>query len=147
MTKKREGGYLISQIHQLSGRIFSKKLKDYQIDINHAQGRIIFALWKKDQIPIISLAEETSLSKSTLTTMLERLEEKGLIMCRQSEIDKRVTLVCLTQKSSSLRNGYQKISSDMTDLFYEGFSEDEITQFESSLKKILQNLKQKDNSI
>ncbi len=147
MTKKREGGYLISQIHQLSGRIFSKKLKDYQIDINHAQGRIIFALWKKDQIPIMCLAEETSLSKSTLTTMLDRLEKTGHIVCRQSENDKRVTLVCLTQKSSSLRPGYQKISSDMTDLFYKGFVGDEIDQFESSLKKILENLKQKDDSI
>jgi len=147
MNKKREGGYLISQIHQLSGRIFSKKLKDYQIDINHAQGRIIFALWKKDQIPIMCLAEETSLSKSTLTTMLERLEKTGHIICKQSEIDKRITLVCLTQKSSSLRNDYQKISSDMTDLFYKGFVDDEIAQFESSLKKILQNLKQKVNSI
>lgn len=25
MTKKRDGGYLISQIHQLSGRLFFKK--------------------------------------------------------------------------------------------------------------------------
>jgi MarR family transcriptional regulator, organic hydroperoxide resistance regulator len=142
MTKKSEGGYLISQIHQLSGRIFSRKLKYYHIDLNNAQGRIIFALWKKDQIPIINLAEETSLSKSTLTTMLERLEKTGHIICTQSEIDKRVTLVCLTQKSSSLRDDYKKASSDMTDLFYNGFMEDEINLFESSLRKILENLKQ-----
>lgn len=142
MTKKRDGGYLISQIHQLSGRIFSKKLKDYQIDINHAQGRIIFALWKNDQIPINGLAEETLLSKSTLTTMLERLEKSGHIVRKPSETDKRVTIICLTQKSSSLRNDYQKISSDMTDFFYKGFADDEIAQFESSLKKILKNLKQ-----
>lgn len=142
MTKKRDGGYLISQIHQLSGRIFSKKLKDYQIDINHAQGRIIFALWKNDQIPINGLAEETLLSKSTLTTMLERLEKSGHIVRKPSETDKRVTIICLTQKSSSLRNDYQKISSDMTDLFYKGFTDDEISKFELFLKKILKNLKQ-----
>ena len=141
MSKKREGGYLISQIHQLSGRIFSKKLKDSQIDINHAQGRIIFALWKNDQIPINDLAKETSLSKSTLTTMLERLEKSGHIIRKQSEVDKRIMIVCLTQKSSSLRNDYQKISTDMTDLFYKGFTDDEISQFELSLKKILKNLK------
>lgn len=141
MSKKREGGYLISQIHQLSGRIFSKKLKDSQIDINHAQGRIIFALWKNDQIPINDLVKETSLTKSTLTTMLERLEKSGHIIRKQSEIDKRIVIVCLTQKSSSLRNDYQKISADMTDLFYKGFSDDEISQFEFFLKKILKNLK------
>jgi DNA-binding MarR family transcriptional regulator len=143
MIKKREGGYLISQIHQLSGRIFSKKLKEYQIDINHAQGKIIFALWKKDHIPISDLAKETSLSKSTLTTMLERLEKSGHLMRKQSETDKRTTIVCLTQKSSSLRADYQKISLKMTNLFYKGFTDDEISQFELYLKKILINLKDK----
>jgi MarR family transcriptional regulator, organic hydroperoxide resistance regulator len=143
MSKKREGGYLISQIHQLSGRIFSRKLKDYEIDINHAQGRIIFALWKKDQIPINDLSKETSLSKSTLTTMLERLEKSGHIIRKQSETDKRITMVCLTPKSSSLRSDYQKVSVEMTNLFYKDFTEEEIAQFELLLKKILKNLKNK----
>ena len=141
MSNKHEGGYLISQIHQLSGRIFSRKLKDDQIDLNHAQGKIIFALWKQDQVPISDLVRETSLSKSTLTTMLERLEKSGHLMRKQSDADKRTTIVCLTPKSSSLRDDYQKVSSDMTELFYKGFTEDEISQFESHLKKILQNLK------
>ena len=141
MNSKREAGYLISQIHQLSGRIFSKKLKEYQIDINHAQGKIIFALWKKDQVPISDLAKETALSKSALTTMLERLEKSGHLIRQQSETDKRTTIVCLTPKSSELRVDYQKISTDMTELFYKGFSDEEIIQFESSLKKMLKNLK------
>jgi MarR family transcriptional regulator, organic hydroperoxide resistance regulator len=143
MSKKREGGYLISQIHQLTGRIFSKKLKDYQIDINHAQGRIIFALWKNDQISINDLSTETALSKSSLTTMLERLEKSGHIIRKQSETDKRITIVCLTSKSSSLRSDYQKITADMIELFYKDFTDSEISQFESSLKKILKNLKDK----
>jgi MarR family transcriptional regulator, organic hydroperoxide resistance regulator len=146
VNKNKEGGFLISQIHQLSGRIFSKKLREHRIDINHAQGRIIFALWKNDKIPINNLAKETSLSKSTLTTMLERLEKSGYIIRKQSEIDKRVTIVCLTKKSNPLRNEFQKISSYMIDLFYNRFTDDEIDQFESSLKKILDNLKQKDES-
>jgi len=147
MTKEREGGYLMSQIHQLSGRIFSKKLKEHNIDINHAQGRIIFALWKEDQLPIIDLAKETSLSKSTLTTMLERLEKSGHLIRKQSETDKRTTIICLTEKSSSLRTDYQRVSSDMTNIFYEGFTMEEISKFEGSLKKILKNLKQESDSI
>jgi len=143
MSKKREGGYLISQIHQLTGRIFSKKLKDYQIDINHAQGRIIFALWKNDQISIKDLSTETALSKSSLTTMLERLEKSGHIIRKQSETDKRITIICLTSKSSSLRSDYQKITADMIELFYKDFTDNEISQFELSLKKILKNLKNK----
>jgi MarR family transcriptional regulator, organic hydroperoxide resistance regulator len=144
VSRNKEGGFLISQIHQLSGRIFSKKLREHRININHAQGRIIFALWKNDRIPINTLAKETSLSKSTLTTMLERLEKSGYIIRKQSEIDKRITIVCLTKKSNPLRNDFQNISQYMADLFYKGFTDNEIGQFESSLKKILDNLKQKD---
>jgi DNA-binding MarR family transcriptional regulator len=139
--KKKEGGYLISQIHQISGRIFSRKLKEFKIDLNHAQGKIIFALWKKDRIPISELVKETSLSKSTLTTMLERLEKSGHLTREQSDTDKRTTIICLTAKSSSLRADYQKISSDMTRLFYNGLSDEEISKFELTLKKILANLK------
>lgn len=139
--KKKEGGYLISQIHQVSGRIFSRKLKEFKIDLNHAQGKIIFALWKKDRIPISELVKETSLSKSTLTTMLERLEKSGHLTREQSDTDKRTTIICLTAKSSSLRADYQKISSDMTRLFYNGLSDEEISKFELTLKKILANLK------
>ena len=142
MSEKREGGYLISQIHQVTGRVFSKKLKDYQIDINHAQGRIIFALWKNDNVPINDLAKETALSKSTLTTMLERLELSGHIIRKPSETDKRITLVCLTTKSSALREDYQRLSEDMLDQFYNGFTDEEITLFEMFLERILANMKQ-----
>ncbi|MDP4209059.1 MAG: MarR family winged helix-turn-helix transcriptional regulator [Bacteroidota bacterium] len=142
MSEKREGGYLISQIHQVTGRVFSKKLKDYQIDINHAQGRIIFALWKNDNVPINDLAKETSLSKSTLTAMLERLELSGHIIRKPSETDKRITLVCLTTKSSALREDYQRLSEDMLDQFYNGFTDEEITLFEMFLERILANMKQ-----
>ena len=141
MSKEREGGYLISQIHHLAGRVFEKKLKEHQIDINQAQGKIIFALWKHDQTPITDLAKETGLSKSALTTMLERLELSGHLIRKQSEADKRITIVCLTEKSSPMRADYRKISTDMTKIFYKGFTDDEISQFEMYLKIILKNLK------
>jgi DNA-binding MarR family transcriptional regulator len=147
MIKNTEGGYLISQIHQLSGRIFTRKLNQYQIDLNHAQGKIIFALWKKDRVSITDLAKETALSKSTLTTMLERLEKSGHLIRKQSETDKRTTIVYLTPKSSSLRADYQKVSWDMNKIYYKGFTRVRISRFESSLKKILKNLKKESNCI
>jgi hypothetical protein len=42
MVQKRQGGLLISKVHQLAGRIFTKKLKSYDLsEINSAQGRIM----------------------------------------------------------------------------------------------------------
>ena len=80
MSQQREAGILIAKIHQLSGRVFNRKLKNNKLDkLNPAQGRIMFVLWNKNSLPIHELSKETQLSKSTLTSMLDRLEEAGYI--------------------------------------------------------------------
>jgi len=140
MINKRLGGFLISKIHQIAGRIFSKKLKSNDINLNSAQGRILFVLWKEDSLPINELARRTSLSKTSLTSMLCRLEELGHIIRKQSDIDKRSTILCLTKKNKALKNKYEKVSMEMTDLFYNGLKEKEIDLFEEYLKRILNNL-------
>ena len=43
-----KGGFLIGIIQRVSGRIFNKKLKKYKIDLNSAQGRILFVLWQHE---------------------------------------------------------------------------------------------------
>jgi len=74
--EQREGGLLLAKIHQITNRIFNKMLKDYGLDeLNSSQGRILFVLWQQDNIPIRELSVKTQLSKSSLTTMLDRLEK------------------------------------------------------------------------
>ncbi len=106
-----------------------------------AQGRILFALWKKDGLPIIELAKATSLSKSTLTPILDRLEESGHLKRVDSEGDRRKKLIYLTEKNQQLQDVYYQVSLDMKELYYRGFSEKEIDHFEDYLKRILSNLK------
>lgn len=143
MMKQREGGFLIAKIHQVSGRIFAKILKEYSIDqINPAQGRILFVLWKNDEIPISELAKETQLSKSTLTSMLDRLEKAGHITRIHSKKDRRTILLKLTEKDKSLQKVYSKVSDEMISIFYRKFSQEEIDEFECYLKRILANLTQ-----
>jgi DNA-binding MarR family transcriptional regulator len=141
LERLREGGFLISKIKQISGRIFNKKLRNYDInDLNGAQGRIIFSLRQNDNIPISELARQTALGKTTLTSMLDRLEQSGYIVRNVDENDKRNVLVSLTLKSKSLEGRYEAVSKEMTCLFYEGLSEGQIDEFENLLKHILSNL-------
>ncbi|MFX0163281.1 MAG: MarR family winged helix-turn-helix transcriptional regulator [Candidatus Hodarchaeota archaeon] len=147
MKEQRAGGYLIAKIHQISNRIFAKKLKEYEItDINPAQGRILFALWRKDGISINKLAKETSLSKSTLTPMLDRLENIGHLKRLPSKKDRRKILIYLTEKNKKLQYKYVKVSIEMTRLFYHGFTSKEIDEFENYLQRILENLRSYDSS-
>lgn len=140
MKTRREGGFLISKIHHLSGRIFAKKLREYQVEINPAQGRIMFVLWQKDGISISELAKKTSLGKSTLTSMLDRLEEMGYVTRTRSEEDRRSVLIKRTEKDESWQEVYAQVSQDMGRLYYDGFSESEIDEFEQYLRRLLDNL-------
>jgi DNA-binding MarR family transcriptional regulator len=140
MERRSEGGFLISKIHQLSGRIFNRLLREHGIEFNSAQGRILFALWERDGIPIRELSDKTQLSKSTLTSMLDRLENAGHINREPSEEDRRIVLVRLTEENRRQRSLYERVSEEMTGLFYEGFTLEEVTEFEDYLKRILNNL-------
>jgi len=147
MKLQSQGGFLIAKIHQLSGRIFSKLLKKHQIDINPAQGRIMFVLWREDNIPIQELAIKTSLSKTTLTSMLDRLEIMGYITRVPSNEDRRKICIKLTEKDKSLHEKYRQVSLEMTELFYQGLSNDEIDLFEKQLEKTYKNLIVAENNL
>ena len=140
MIRQREGGFLLAKIHQVSGRIFARILKEHGVDINPAQGRILFALWKEDGIPISELARKTQLDKSTLTSMLDRLEKAGHITRIRPKKDRRTILIRLTEKDKNLHEVYNKVSEEMTGKFYKEFSREEIDEFENYLKRILANL-------
>lgn len=141
MQALKEGGVLIAKIHQTAGRIFNGILRENEIqEINPAQGRILFALWKKDKIPISELADATQLGNSTLTSMLDRLEKAGYLKREPSTEDRRRILIKRTQKDKSLQKVYIKVSKQMEDIFYRGFSEKQIIEFELYLQKILGNL-------
>ena len=130
----------MAKIRQVGGRISERMLKDYGVEINSAQGRIMFALWKKDGIAINELAEKTQLKKSTLTSMLDRLEKMGYVKRHRCEKDRRKILIKRTSKDKNLESKYVELSEEMTKLYYKGFSKSEITRFEKDLKRILDNL-------
>ena len=143
MIKKTKGGTLLSQVHQVCGRVWNKILRENNMaDLEGARGRIIFALWGKDGVPIKTLCEKTSLDKSTLTGIIDRLERDGYIKRKPSQTDKRSTLICLTGKEQEFAKHIQKVSNQMNKIFYKGFSDEEIMQFDSMLERILVNCKE-----
>ena len=132
---------LITKIKQLGDRIFEKILSEKNIDaFNGAQGRILYVLWQEDGIPIRALSDRCGLAITSLTTMLERMEKQGLITRLQDTKDKRKTLLYLTDKAHELKQDYDSVSLRMGQIYYQGFSEEEIVRFEGYLDRISRNL-------
>jgi len=136
-----KGGFLISRIKQVGTRLFDRMLANSGIDsFNGAQGRILYVLWQNDEISISSLSAQTSLANTTLTAMLDRMESLGLVVRKPDPKDRRNRLIALTEKAKSLQDDYDRISQQMNELYYTGFTESEILQFESYLQRVLNNL-------
>jgi MarR family transcriptional regulator, organic hydroperoxide resistance regulator len=141
MTQQSHGGFYISQIKQIQGRIFEKLLKANEIDdFNGAQGRILFVLWQEDNLPIRDLSQKTSLAKTTLTSMLDRMESKGYLQRVLDPGDRRQIRIVLTEKAKSMRDRYQSVSNQMNEIFYQGFSAQERRHIDDLFAQLLKNL-------
>lgn len=142
---KTQAGFLISQIKQIGGRVFEKILAREQIDaFNGAQGKILYVLWQKDHISIVELSALVGLAKTTLTSMLDRMEENGLIERVPDENDRRKCILILTERARNLQGKYEQVSQEMNDIYFQGFREEEIKEFEQYLRRVLNNIKERD---
>ena len=138
---KSKSGFYVSRIKQINTRLLNKLLAQKNITaFNGEQGRILHVLWENDGISNQELSKRSGLAMSSLTTMLERMEEKNLLTRKGCPKDKRKCLLFLTEHANSLKKKYDEISDKMTKLSFEGISEDERLAFEKTLENILHNL-------
>jgi len=75
-----------AEIHRLSGS-----------GLTAPQAKVIFALGNTDGKPCSEITEETLITKGTLTGVIDRLEEKGLVQRWGDTDDGRKIIVALTR--------------------------------------------------
>ena len=140
---KNTGGFLITRIKQVGGRVFDRILSQKKIDVfNGAQGRILYVLWQDNGVPISELSRQTGLATTTLTSMLDRMETADLIYRDRGDKDRRKIRIFLTEKAKGLEEDYNAVSEEMSSIYYKGFSDQEIEQMESYLERVLKNVEE-----
>ena len=137
----------MSRIGHLSGRIWEKLLKESGVDVfNGAQGRILYILWEHGSLTITEIGRLTSLAKTTLTSMLDRMEESGLVMRIPDRKNRRQIFISITEKAKEYREKYNLLSEKMNSVYYRGFSNEDVMIFEEKLKKIKENLEMEESN-
>ncbi|AMD94686.1 MarR family transcriptional regulator [Leptotrichia sp. oral taxon 847] len=137
---KSNSGFYISRIKQVNTRLLNKFLAQKNITaFNGEQGRILHVLWENDGISNRELSKKSGLAMSSLTTMLERMEEKNLLIRKFCPTDKRKSLIFLTNYAKSLKSEYDEISDKMNEISFEGISDEDRLAFEATLEKVLYN--------
>lgn len=147
---KMLGGYQALQIRLLNGRIFQKLLsKELDAQYRSEQGKILTVLWQKEdgRATATDIALASGLANNTLTSMIKKLVDQGLVTIEQSDQDKRKKFVLLTKLGWAQKEIGDRVSEELGEIFYQGFSDQEILEFESYQERIISNLKTKENDM
>ena len=85
-----------------------------ELGLTYTQYITMMVLWEHHATPVKALGQELYLDSGTLTPLLKKLEEKGLVTRRRSEQDERNLIVTLTEKGEALREEALHIPAEMT---------------------------------
>ena len=73
------------------------------LGITYTQYIVLLVLWETDGVSVRALGERLYLDSGTLTPLLKKMEEAGLVTRTRSTADGRVVLVHLTEQGRALR--------------------------------------------
>ena len=85
-----------------------------ELGLTYTQYITMMVLGEHHATTVKSLGQELYLDSGTLTPLLKKLEEKGLVTRRRSEQDERNLIVTLTEKGEALREEALHIPAEMT---------------------------------
>jgi DNA-binding MarR family transcriptional regulator len=74
------------------------------LGLTYPQYLVLLTLWEQDGLPLRAIGERLTLDSGTLTPLLKRMEEAGLLTRERDKSDERQVLVSLTLKGRRLRS-------------------------------------------
>ena len=81
-------------------KVYRRALKD--LDITYPQYLVLTVLGECDNIAMTEISERLKLESSTLTPMLKRLEEQGIVRRKRYAFDERKVIISLTEKGAEV---------------------------------------------
>ncbi len=108
-------------------------------DLTIQQWILLTALWRSDGMTISKLAAYYRVKEPTASSLVDRMEAKGLVNRKRIAEDRRKVIVCLTNKSRALSHliGFYY---EINDVLFAGFADGEKALFISMLERLIGNV-------
>ncbi len=106
-----------------------------ELGITYTQYITLMVLWEKGDVPIKELTKALYLDTGTMTPLLRKMEQNGLITRTRSKEDERVVTISLTKEGWALREKAIKIPSAVSGCV--DLPQEEVVQLYQTLHKIL----------
>ena len=111
-----------------------------EIDLTYTQYITMMVLWEHKSVTVKELGKALYLDSGTLTPLLKKLEEKGLVTRRRSDEDERNLIVALTDAGEALKDKALHIPTEMAK--HVRLNMPEIMSMYQSMYKLLEEIEE-----
>ena len=135
--------YFISRTKGHMIKFIENKLKANNLsELIPTHGNILTALYEStEKMTMKEISKKIGKDKSTVTSLVRKLETLGYVQKEVSSIDKRNTYILLTSKGKELEPTFNSISAQVKETAYKDFSQEEKEEFLRLLRKLNNNFK------
>lgn len=114
-----------------------------ELDITYTQATVIGYLNRNRENEVCQKDIEygLGLTHPTVSSILNRLEEKNLIRTEPLESDKRYKKIILTDKSASMTSAISSKIGKITEKLFEGWTEEEVGCLSDGINRLIRTIK------
>ena len=131
-------GYRVRLLSLLIGRSLQQKLDPYGLTPFHWV--VLCCLWKQDGLATSEIVTQLQQVGGTMTGVLSRMEDRGLVYREQDERDRRIWRIWLTAAGRQLESELPPLAEETREQTLVDFSEGERDQFSSLIDRAIANL-------
>jgi DNA-binding MarR family transcriptional regulator len=131
-------GMLIGRTNSIKDRMLDKHLVPYGVTASQFKVLIIVATYGVETPA--DLCRKLSLDSGSMTRMLDRLEQKALIVRTRSDTDRRQVQLQLTAEGQALSDRLPQIGADALNDLLSALDAEELASLERILTKVLVSL-------
>lgn len=137
MNREDQTLRVLTILLRASGSVTNMLKKDMSTyGVNPTEFTVLEVLYSLGEQPIQIIGNKVLLASSSITYVIDQLEKKGMVERVQSEQDRRVTLVSLTEKGHGLMEDVFPQHSEIIDRLFKDLSDEELSEFGESLKTV-----------
>ena len=127
-------GYQIKSVWHNISKMYNKFAEDHQLTFTMAL--VLLQLETNEGLPSTQIGPSVGLEARSLTRLLKRMEDEGLVEKSPSKEDKRLVYISLTEKGKEKRQIAKARINDFDKQIQESIGKDELAIFANVLKKI-----------
>ncbi|EOS7952118.1 MarR family transcriptional regulator [Enterococcus hirae] len=111
------------------------------LDLTYTQYLVMLVLWENQQVTMKELGSLLCLDSGTLTPVIKKMADKGLLQRRRADKDERITILSLTSNEKALEEKAKDIPAKI--LASLPLEPDELVLLQKLSKKMLTNFREK----